>query len=63
MTPVAPGPRIQKALKAAATDGVYLADDKKAEIRICAGTACHASGRVALRTAVDKAIAERGLGD
>ncbi len=26
---------------------------RKAEIRICAGTACHASGRVALRKAVE----------
>jgi NADH-quinone oxidoreductase subunit F len=62
MSPVTRVSKIQKALDAAAQDGVYLADDKKAEIRICAGTACHASGRVALRKAVDKAVAERGLG-
>ena len=31
------------------------------EIRICAGTACHASGRVALKKAVDAALDERGL--
>jgi NADH:ubiquinone oxidoreductase subunit F (NADH-binding)/(2Fe-2S) ferredoxin/Pyruvate/2-oxoacid:ferredoxin oxidoreductase delta subunit len=53
--------RIQKALKAAADTSVYLADDKKTEVRVCAGTACHASGRVALRKALDKALAERGL--
>jgi NADH-quinone oxidoreductase subunit F len=63
MSPAARISRIDKALKAAGRTGVYLADDAKAEIRICAGTACHASGRVALRKAVDKAIAERGLGD
>ena len=63
MNPVTRASKIEKALKAAAQEGVYLADDEKAEIRICAGTACHASGRVALRKAVDKAITERGLGD
>ena len=39
----------------------YIADDSRPEIRICAGTACHASGRVALKKAVDAALAERGL--
>ncbi|MCE5254917.1 MAG: NADH-quinone oxidoreductase subunit NuoF [Actinomycetia bacterium] len=52
---------IDAALEAAADKNAYLADDTKTEIRICAGTACHASGRVALRKAVDKALAERGL--
>ena len=55
--------RIDKALKAAKKDEAYLADDNKKEIRICAGTACHASGRVALREAVDKALEQRGLAD
>ncbi len=55
--------RIGKALEAAADESAYLADDRKAEIRICAGTACHASGRVALRKALDKALAERNLSD
>jgi NADH:ubiquinone oxidoreductase subunit F (NADH-binding)/(2Fe-2S) ferredoxin/NAD-dependent dihydropyrimidine dehydrogenase PreA subunit len=55
--------KIQRALKAARDTGAYLADDKKTEIRVCAGTACHASGRVALRKAIDKALAERGLSD
>ena len=54
---------IDAALKAAAMPGAYLADDAKTEIRICAGTACHASGRVALRKAVEKALADRGLTD
>ncbi|MGE5229127.1 MAG: NADH-ubiquinone oxidoreductase-F iron-sulfur binding region domain-containing protein [Deltaproteobacteria bacterium] len=58
-----PSTRIGKALKAAADKSAYLADDKKAEIRVCAGTACHASGRLALRKALDKALAERGLAD
>ncbi len=49
--------------KTAADKSAYLADDRKAEIRICAGTACHASGRVALRKALDKALSERNLSD
>ena len=49
----------QAAIKAG--QGAYLADDSRREIRICAGTACHASGRVALRKAVDAALAERRL--
>ena len=64
MTPRRPATaKIDKALKAAADQSAYLADDAKTEIRICAGTACHASGRVALRKAIDKALAERGLTD
>lgn len=55
--------QIEVALKRAADAGAYLADDAKREIRICAGTACHASGRVALREAVQKALADRGLTD
>lgn len=55
--------RIDAALKAAADTSAYLADDGKTEIRICAGTACHASGRVALRKAIEKSLDERGLTD
>ncbi len=55
--------RIDAALLAARDPNAYLADDQKIEIRVCAGTACHASGRVALRKALEKALAERGLGD
>jgi len=55
--------RIRRAFKAAFDAGAYIADDGKAEIRVCAGTACHASGRAALRTAIDKALADRGLTD
>ena len=55
--------RIDAALAAASDRNAYLADDSKTEIRICAGTACHASGRVALRAAVGKALADRGLTD
>jgi NADH-quinone oxidoreductase subunit F len=54
---------IGNALAAASDVTAYLADDTKTEIRICAGTACHASGRVALRKAIDEALAARGLTD
>ncbi|MBE3031912.1 MAG: NAD(P)H-dependent oxidoreductase subunit E, partial [Actinobacteria bacterium] len=63
MSPAAKLTKIDKALKAKADQSAYLADDEKTEIRICAGTACHASGRVALRKAVEKSLAERGLTD
>jgi NADH:ubiquinone oxidoreductase subunit F (NADH-binding)/(2Fe-2S) ferredoxin/NAD-dependent dihydropyrimidine dehydrogenase PreA subunit len=53
--------KIDAALVAAADRSVYLSDDSRTEIRICAGTACHASGRVALRKAVEEALAKRGL--
>jgi NADH:ubiquinone oxidoreductase subunit F (NADH-binding)/(2Fe-2S) ferredoxin/NAD-dependent dihydropyrimidine dehydrogenase PreA subunit len=55
--------RIQKALAQVADAGAYVAADDKAEIRICAGTACHASGRVALREAIVNELAERGLSE
>jgi NADH:ubiquinone oxidoreductase subunit F (NADH-binding)/(2Fe-2S) ferredoxin/NAD-dependent dihydropyrimidine dehydrogenase PreA subunit len=55
--------KIKKALAKAVNTEAYLADDAKTEIRVCAGTACHASGRVALRQAIEKALAERGLTD
>lgn len=52
---------IDAALQAALDKSAYLADDTKKEIRICAGTACHASGRVALREAAETALTKRGL--
>jgi NADH:ubiquinone oxidoreductase subunit F (NADH-binding)/(2Fe-2S) ferredoxin/NAD-dependent dihydropyrimidine dehydrogenase PreA subunit len=55
--------RIQKALAQVADAGAYVAADDKAEIRICAGTACHASGRVALREAIVNELAERALSE
>jgi len=61
MSPAAKLTKIDRALQAKADRSAYLADDAKTEIRICAGTACHASGRVALRKAVEKALADRDL--
>jgi len=63
MTAVSRADKIDAALKVAADKTAYLCDDAKTEIRICAGTACHASGRVAVRKAVEQALAERGLSD
>ena len=55
--------RIHKALAKVADATAYVAADDRAEIRICAGTACHASGRVALREAIVHELAERGLSE
>jgi NADH:ubiquinone oxidoreductase subunit F (NADH-binding)/(2Fe-2S) ferredoxin/NAD-dependent dihydropyrimidine dehydrogenase PreA subunit len=55
--------RIRETLAKLADPAAYVADDDKAEIRICAGTACHASGRVALREALVKELGARGLSD
>ena len=42
---------LRNALAAARDPSAYVAADDKPEIRVCAGTACHASGRLALREA------------
>jgi NADH-quinone oxidoreductase subunit F/NADP-reducing hydrogenase subunit HndC len=44
------------------TDGV-VAHDGAREVRICAGTACHASGRPAVTAAFHDQLAELGLAD
>ncbi|MGI5939925.1 MAG: NADH-ubiquinone oxidoreductase-F iron-sulfur binding region domain-containing protein [Thermoleophilia bacterium] len=55
---------IESAFKAlTVTADTKVRDENKTEIRICAGTACHASGRVALREAIEAALQERGLSD
>jgi len=43
-------------------DEVVIRDDRR-EVRLCAGTACHASGRVAVREAFTEELAERGISD
>jgi NADH-quinone oxidoreductase subunit F len=55
--------RIEAAFAAAvaAGSGSPITDDSRTEIRICAGTACHASGRMALKKAVYAELLERGL--
>jgi len=61
MTVKAPTP--SAALDAAfRPDQVVIRDGEK-EIRICAGTACHASGRPAVREAFKEELAARGLAD
>jgi NADH-quinone oxidoreductase subunit F len=54
---------IDEALAKARDPEAYIADDGKAEIRICAGTACHASGRPAVTAAFREELAARGLAD
>jgi NADH-quinone oxidoreductase subunit F len=43
-------------------DGLVIRDDRR-EVRLCAGTACHASGRVAVREAFAEELAARGITD
>jgi NADH:ubiquinone oxidoreductase subunit F (NADH-binding)/(2Fe-2S) ferredoxin/Pyruvate/2-oxoacid:ferredoxin oxidoreductase delta subunit len=52
---------IAAALASARDPAAYIADDGKAEIRICAGTACHASGRVEVRQALEAELVSHGL--
>jgi len=52
---------IQAALAQALHPDSIVAHEGAFEIRICAGTACHASGRLAVRDAVVEELANRGL--
>jgi len=55
--------RIFAALMAARDPEAPIADDTRAEVRLCAGSACHASGRLAVRAAFEEELAARGLTD
>ena len=55
--------RIEQALKRATKANVHISDDAGRELRICAGTACHASGRPAIKKAIDEELEKRGLTD
>ncbi len=52
---------VGEALARARDPRAYVTDDARSEIRICAGTACHASGRPAVTAAFRDEIAARGL--
>ena len=52
---------IQAALAEALHPESVVAHEGALEIRICAGTACHASGRLGVRDAVVEELANRGL--
>ena len=52
---------IQAALAQALHPDSVVAHEGALEIRICAGTACHASGRLGVRDAVVEELADRGL--
>jgi len=54
---------IQAALAEALHPDSVVAHEGALEIRICAGTACHASGRLGVRDAVVEELANRGLTD
>jgi len=52
---------INEALQRALRPEGVVAHEGALEMRICAGTACHASGRVAVREAIKEELAARGL--
>jgi len=54
---------IHEALKQALRPEGVVAHEGALEMRICAGTACHASGRVAVRETIKEELAARGLAD
>jgi len=54
---------VDEALAKARDPRAYITDDGKAEIRICAGTACHSSGRPAVTAAFKEELATRALVD
>jgi len=51
----------EAALLAARDERAYVADDSRAEIRVCGGTACHASGRAEVVAAFAESLAARGM--
>jgi NADH-quinone oxidoreductase subunit F len=55
--------RIDAALAAALRDDRPVSDEGARELRICAGTSCHASGRVAVVAAFQQELETRGLQD
>jgi NADH:ubiquinone oxidoreductase subunit F (NADH-binding)/(2Fe-2S) ferredoxin/NAD-dependent dihydropyrimidine dehydrogenase PreA subunit len=57
------GPEAKRTDAGAAAEPVAARNLAQKQIALCAGTACHASGRVALREAIDAALAVRGLTD
>jgi NADH-quinone oxidoreductase subunit F len=56
-----PPPDVAAALAAARDPAAVVSDDDAAEIRICGGSACHASGRLAVVAAFHDSLAAHGL--
>jgi NADH:ubiquinone oxidoreductase subunit F (NADH-binding)/(2Fe-2S) ferredoxin/NAD-dependent dihydropyrimidine dehydrogenase PreA subunit len=54
---------IDEGLATARDPKAYVADEANAEVRICAGSACHASGRPAVTASFREELASRGLAD
>jgi len=55
--------RISAALATARDPAALITDDAQREIRICAGSACHASGRPEVTAAFREELAAQGLAD
>ncbi len=54
---------ISEALARARDPDAYVTDEGNAEIRICGGSACHSSGRLAVTAAFNEELASRGLAE
>ena len=64
MSPVTPrAAAVDEALRRALRPESVVAHEGALELRICAGTACHASGRLAVREAIKTELAALGLTD
>jgi len=54
---------VEEALTRARDPAAYVCDERNPEIRICGGSACHSSGRMAVVAAFTEEVARRGLTD
>ena len=52
---------VEEALARARDPSAYVCDDAKTEIRVCSGSACHSSGRMAVVAAFSAEITRRAL--
>ena len=62
-TAISRAARVERALERATKADGHISDDAGRELRICAGTACHASGRVAIKKAIVDELERHGLTD
>jgi NADH:ubiquinone oxidoreductase subunit F (NADH-binding)/(2Fe-2S) ferredoxin/NAD-dependent dihydropyrimidine dehydrogenase PreA subunit len=62
-SPARPAARIERALRRAFHSDNTTGGEDTVKIRVCAGTTCNASGRAALRKAIDDELVRRGLHD
>ena len=62
-TAISRAARVERALERATKADGHISNDAGRELRICAGTACHASGRLAIKKAIADELERHGLSD